>query len=85
MATAVNDLLKRLMEAKRGGPDVVPAGHKSASQLQAEWKKGRNTVKALIDAGLKEGILGVKRYRVLTNGLIRVVPHYFEVKKSRAK
>jgi hypothetical protein len=79
MATPVNSLYARLLEAHSGKPEVVPKGWKTVIQYASEWGCHEQKANALVKAGLAKGIMeGPRKFRVKLNKVVRQTNHYRE-------
>lgn len=71
-----NALLADLQDALAGKPDKVPPGFKTAKAWAEEWDKSRNHTLKLLAAGVAKDILETDKFRIMTAGGLKPVPHY---------
>ena len=75
-----NALLKNILAAAANKPDKVPEGFKTAAQYSEDWELKAARTRALLNAGVRAGIIEVQSFRVCAAFGCRVhpVPHYRE-------
>jgi hypothetical protein len=72
-----DDIFIKLRKAYFREDDKVPAGYKSAQELQSLWKLSETHSKRIIRKGILDGKL--ERINVMINS--KVIPHYGPKKK----
>jgi hypothetical protein len=60
------ELLRQLKDAVTNMPEVVPNGWKTAWELQDEWNFSVAHTGRLIRAGIDNGILEMRKFRIAT-------------------
>jgi hypothetical protein len=82
MASSVNDLYRRLVEACGDGIETPPAGHKTSREWAKIWGRSIAHASRLLRAGVAAGLMGKKHYRTRVGGAIRPMPHYYETRAA---
>lgn len=74
---SVSNLLADLAEALRnGGIDTVPDGWQTAQQYAAEARLSLQRCHALLQHGIRAGLVETQKFRIQTGGRVYPVPHY---------
>lgn len=76
----MSNLLAKLQQVVQGKPETPPKGFLTAKEWAKRWGKSSQHTRRLINAGLDNGILEEKPFRVFVGKLLRATPHYREVK-----
>jgi hypothetical protein len=73
-----NALLKNILAAAANKPETVPAGFKTSAQYADEWGLRASRTRALLNAGVRDGIVEVRNFRVASvlGGRVYPVPHF---------
>lgn len=88
MEPKTDELLARLTAELLRPTDEVEPGFKTRAKWQEEWGCSHGHAQKLLDAGLKKGLIEMRRFRVRYLHGFKTVPHYrptFSGKKSRQK
>lgn len=78
MATPINDIYRRLLEATQGDPDRVPSGWKTVRQWATDFGRGFEQTRKLLRAAVEKGKWEARTFRVQTNRGLYPTPHYRE-------
>lgn len=70
------DLFARLTAELLRPTDEVEPGFKTRAKWQEEWGCSHSHAKKLLDAGLKKGLIEMRRFRVRYLHGFQTVPHY---------
>jgi len=76
MEPKTDDLLARLTAELLRPTDDVEPGYKTRAQWQEEWGCSHSHAKKLLDAGMKRGLVEMRRFRVRYRHGFQTVPHY---------
>ena len=76
MATPVNNLLAQLKAALAKEEETPTEGFKTAQEWSEEWNLSLSRASHLIRAGLQNGIMVKKQFRIDTPRGLYPVPHY---------
>lgn len=66
MDTSVNSLLDAIRKELSGEPDEVPDGFKDVAGWAKEWNLSRSQAGAYLRAGVSQGRMEAKKFRLMT-------------------
>lgn len=74
--TSANALLAQLRAAQAGEPERVPDGWLTARGWARQWKISDSHARRLIERGVVDGLLNVRKFRVKQATRVIATPHY---------
>jgi hypothetical protein len=79
-----NDLLRKILSAAANKPETVPAGFKTSAQYADAWGLRAARTRVLLNAGVREGIIEVRNFRIASvlGGRVYPVAHFRHKKKA---
>jgi len=72
----MNTTLDLLQKALQGHPDAIPAGFKTTLQYSKEWELPERSTLGKLQAGVRMGVVEVRKFRIQNGQSLRPVPHY---------
>ena len=73
------ELLRMLTEELNGSPETPPPGFLRRLEWEKAWGCSDGQAKKLLDAGMRAGIIEMRRFRVRCAHGVVSVPHYRHV------
>jgi len=75
-----NELLARILAAKMGKPDKIPAGFRTAVEWADLWNRERGCALRACKAGVESGLMECQTFRIICGDRPKRVQHFRETK-----